>query len=194
MWEPGRELEDILDLASPINGVRTPFKVEFARSSTTRGGGPTLVPVATGGATVVGTIFPFRERLPIQEAQTLVWRRETRRREGRYDAKSNPEHADKVFVDPHEALHENFDIVLAVRIPPNIEPLTGDELAARAILSARSKFGLDRKDGISYLLGARDAGIETPLRPSYESTILRTLGVTSLEAARQAAIDAFPTH
>jgi hypothetical protein len=173
LWDPGPELEDILDLGSPINGVETQFNVEFARSTRSRGGGPTLVPVATGGAPVIGAIFPFRERLPVREAQTLVWRREVRRSGGRYDAQRNADHPDKVFVDAHETLHNDFEVVLVVRIAPNIEPLNGDELATRAILSARTEFGSDRKDGISYLIGAKDSGIETPLQSDYEAAILR---------------------
>jgi hypothetical protein len=125
--------------------------------------------------------------LPVHEAQTLVWRREVRRADGRYDARRNADSPDKVFVDAHEGVHDDFDVVLVVRIPPNIEPLNGDELAERAILSARREFGLNRKDGISYLLGAKNVGIETPLRSDYESAILRKLGVTSLDEAREAA-------
>ena len=37
-------------------GVRTPFKVEFARTSSTRGGAPTLVPVSIGGEHVLAGI------------------------------------------------------------------------------------------------------------------------------------------
>jgi hypothetical protein len=184
---PGRELEGVLDLGSRVDGVETPFNVEFARSTRSRGGAPTLVPVAEGGAHVFGAIFPFRERLLAHEAQTLVWRREVRRSNGEHDAERNADHPDKVFVDAHEALHAGFDFVLVVRIPPNIEPLNGEELASRAILSADTKFGLDRKDGISYLIGASDAGIETPLRRDYESAILRKLGTTSLGAALEEA-------
>jgi hypothetical protein len=187
LWDPGGELRGVLDLGSRVDGVETPFNVEFARSARSRGGAPTLVPVAEGGAPVLGAIFPFREPLLVHEAQTLVWRREVRRSNGEYDAERNADHPDKVFVDAHEALHEDFDSVLVVRIPPNIEPLNGEELASRAILSADTKFGLNRKDGISYLIGARDAGIETPLRRDYESAILRKLGVTSLGEALEAA-------
>jgi hypothetical protein len=190
LWDQGPELEDVLDLNMRIRGVETPFNVEFARSSRTRGRGPTLVPVTAGGAPVLGAIFPFRERLSVNEAQTLIWQRETGHSTSGYDAEKGANHPDKVFVDPHEALHAEFDIVLAVRIAPNIEPLTGDELAARAIASARSEFGQDRRDGISYLLGAKNVGIETPLRPEYESAILRTLRVTSLEGALEVAVDA----
>jgi hypothetical protein len=188
LWDPGSELEDVLDLASPVRDVKTRFAVEFARSSTrTRGGGPTLVPVETGGAQVLGAIFPFRERLPVNEAQTLVWRRETPHSNGRYDRLRNADLPDKVFVDVHEGLHDEFDVVLVVRIRPNIEPLNGDELARRAIQSARTASGQDRKDGISYLIGAKGFGIETPLRSDYESAILRRLDVTSLEEAWVAA-------
>lgn len=184
LWDLRSELIDVLDLASPIRDVETRFAVEFARSSTrTRGGGPTLAPVETGGAQVLGAIFPFRERLPVDEAQTLVWRRETGRTNGRYDALRNADHPDKVFVDAHEGLYDQFDVVLVVRTRPNIEPLNGDKLATRAIQSARTELGMDRKDGISYLIGAKDSGIETPLGSDYESAILRRLDVTSLEEA-----------
>ena len=87
-------------------------------------------------------------------------------------------------------LAQDFDIVLVVRIPPNIEPLNADELAARAIASVPSKFGLDRKDGISYLIGAKEVGIKTPLRSDYESAILQRLDANSLEEARITAADA----
>lgn len=184
LWDPRSDLEDVLDLVSPIHDVETDFAVEFARSSTrTRGGGPTLVPVETGGAPVLGAIFPFRESLPVDDAQTLVWRRETGRSNGRYDPLRNAEHPDKVFVDAHEGLYDQFDVVLAVRIQPNIEPLNGDELARRAIQSARTEIGAERNDGISYLIGAKAFGIETPLRSDYEAGILRSLDVRTLDEA-----------
>ena len=92
-------------------------------------------------------------------------------------------------VDPRTGLmtSDDFEVVLVVRIAPNIEPLNGDELATRAILSARTEFGSDRKDGISYLIRARDFGIETPLQSDYEAAILRGLDVTSLSEAWDAA-------
>jgi cation transport regulator ChaC len=193
LWDPRSELEDVPDLASPVPDVETRFAVEFARSSTrTRGGAPTLVPVETGGAQVLGAIFPFREWLPVNEAQTLVWRRETGRSNGRYDPLRNADHPDKVFVDAHEDTYDEFDIVLVVRIRPNIEPLNGDELAQRAIQSAQTEFGAERNDGISYLIGAKDFGIDTPLRSDYESAILRRLNVTSLEEAWDVATNTRP--
>jgi len=193
LWDPRSKLKDVLDPASPVRNVKTRFAVEFARSSTrTRAGGPTLAPVETGGVQVLGAIFPFREWLPVDEAQTLVWRRETGRSNGRYDPLRNADHPDKVFVDAHEAFHDQFDVVLVVRIRPNIEPLNGDELAQLAIQSARTEFGAERNDGISYLIGAKGFGIDTPLRSDYESAILRRFDVTSLEEAWDVATNTKP--
>ena len=45
--EPGAELE--AHIARRIEGIETPFAVEFARSSRTRDGAPTLVPVTGAG-------------------------------------------------------------------------------------------------------------------------------------------------
>ena len=44
--DPGREIEEAI--IGVIDGVATPFNVEFARSSKKRGGAPTLVPVDDG--------------------------------------------------------------------------------------------------------------------------------------------------
>jgi len=46
--DPGSEIQPVI--ARLIEGVETPFKVEFARSSEKRDGAPTLVPVKEGGA------------------------------------------------------------------------------------------------------------------------------------------------
>ena len=61
-------------------------------------------------------------------------------------------------------------IYAAVR--PNIQPLTAAELAERAISSARSPAGADRRDGISYLEQQKRRGVTTPLMPGYEAEVL----------------------
>ena len=48
---PGAEIEAAL-VGRKLK-IRTPFGVEFARSSTKRGGAPTLVPMEQGGTPVV---------------------------------------------------------------------------------------------------------------------------------------------
>ncbi len=46
--DPGKELKPFIE--DTVEDVTTPSRVEFARSSGTRDGGPTLIPVTTGGA------------------------------------------------------------------------------------------------------------------------------------------------
>jgi hypothetical protein len=52
--------------------VNTPFKVEFARTSRTRGGAPTLIPIRTGGNHVPAQIIVLRETVPLDEARGLI--------------------------------------------------------------------------------------------------------------------------
>ena len=40
--DPGREIEPLI--IRRLKGVETPFQIEFARSSSTRDGAPTLIP------------------------------------------------------------------------------------------------------------------------------------------------------
>jgi hypothetical protein len=54
-------------------------------------------------------------------------------------------------------------------------------LASRAIKSVASAPA--GKDGITYLINVKKAGIVTPLMKSYEKAILRTVRVTSLKQA-----------
>lgn len=46
-----------------LEGVQTPFNVEFARGSSTRGGAPTLVPVMENGAPVKVVILVLEEQV-----------------------------------------------------------------------------------------------------------------------------------
>jgi hypothetical protein len=56
--------------------LETPFAVEYGRSSNTRGGAPTLVPVKTGGAKVKATVFMLKDSISEQEAEDVLYRRE----------------------------------------------------------------------------------------------------------------------
>ena len=56
--DPGAEIGSLV--AERIGGVRTPFRVEFARQSRTRGGAPTLVPVSEGGASVEAKVLVLK--------------------------------------------------------------------------------------------------------------------------------------
>lgn len=53
--EPGVEIEPLI--VERQQGIETPFPVEFARSSDTRQGAPTLVPVDQGGSLVPAEVL-----------------------------------------------------------------------------------------------------------------------------------------
>ncbi len=72
--DPGVEIE-------PLIGGRidtlTPFPVEYARFSATRGGGPTAVPHSSGKR-VKAQVLILVDGVALTEARNLLWRRETR--------------------------------------------------------------------------------------------------------------------
>jgi cation transport regulator ChaC len=77
--DPGSEIAGAT--AYIVNdAVTTPSKVEFARSSNSRAGAPTLVPVDSGGARVPARIFVLKEGISKHAAWEMLWRRETGRR------------------------------------------------------------------------------------------------------------------
>ena len=78
--EPGDELRPVIAVRV---AVQTPFPVEFARSSRTRGGAPTLIPVTEGGARVPATLLILAEPVTVQAARLLLYRRETHREAAR---------------------------------------------------------------------------------------------------------------
>jgi hypothetical protein len=57
--------------------VETPFPVEFARSSRTRDGAPTLVPVSQGGAHIPASVLVLDEAVTTGDARAMLNRRET---------------------------------------------------------------------------------------------------------------------
>ncbi|OJU22844.1 MULTISPECIES: hypothetical protein [unclassified Sphingomonas] len=171
--DPGDELEPAT--VRTIRGVMTPFAVEFARRSRSRGDAPTLVP-HPHGARVSAAILVLD--VDMSSATDMLWRRETRcsdrcrgypgDRAGKRDA---------VQVRRIEGFH-GIDLVLYTDIGANVQPLTAGELARLAIGSVgRAAAGLD---GISYLVQAKANGIATPLSPAYEREILVMTGADDL--------------
>jgi hypothetical protein len=55
-------------------------QVEFARSSRTRDGAPTLVPVSEGGAHVCASVLVLDDADTVGDARDILYRRETGRR------------------------------------------------------------------------------------------------------------------
>ena len=159
----------------------TPFNVEFARTSSTRGNAPTLIPIEQGGRKVKAIIIVLREETDIEEAKSILWRRETRKTGTySYSDSSNP---NKVIVKSIENFM-NVQTVLYTSIGCNInEPLTNELLANLAIGSILTKAGQEKKDGLRYLLSIKQNGIVTELSEEYERKILEITKTETLEQA-----------
>jgi hypothetical protein len=173
--DPGAEIEP--HIARRIS-CRTPFKVEFARTSKTRKGGPTLVPYKDGSEVLAQILVVD---LSLKEATDRLYRRETRKADPNvFYVPAKTVTLNTVVVESLQSV-EGVETVLYTKIGPNIEGPTATKLAELAVISARAL--RDGKDGISYLINAKRYGIQTPLSPSYETEILRLTGADDLEAA-----------
>jgi hypothetical protein len=174
---PGPEIEAAQVGRKP--NVRTPFGVEFARSSIKRHGAPTLVPLHQGGSPALAQMLLVN--VSEQEAKDRLWRRETDRvgQGGYYTHHRNPGR-NTLIIDTYEKF-EGVSVVLAARFPATIVPLTAEHLADLAIKSARLE--LTGRDGITYLIEATCNGITTPLSRAYEQEILRRTRTSDLDEA-----------
>lgn len=174
---PGDELAAVI--VGEKRDVLTPFHVEFARSSKTRCGAPTLVPVAAGGRAVRAIIFEVS--VSEREALDMVYRREINAvSSGKKYIEPEPGKSNAVRLDRFKRF-EGFDVVVSTRMAPNIASLSAEVLADLAIASARELD--DGRDGITYLLNAKASGIETELSAAYERVILERTGATGLAEA-----------
>ncbi|MDA4133312.1 MAG: hypothetical protein OK454_09360 [Thaumarchaeota archaeon] len=175
---PGPEIASVT--VERIKNVETPFKVEFARKSKTRGHAPTLIPVGTGGARVRAEIMVIRDGFAEDLAADMLWRRETHQT-GRQKYR-RPD-----VIDPNhvtvETVHDLSGVktVLYTKIGQNIDPLSAKTLAELAVNSVRS--APRGTDGITYLMDAKKIGIETPLMKDYESEILQRTRANTLGSA-----------
>ena len=180
--DPGEEISALE--RERVEGVRTPFRIEFARSSGSRDGAPTLVPVDVGGSEVDAVLLVLDDEVALDEAKNVLWRRETHQvSSGKTYSHPQDPGPNKVVVESLRCFH-GCDVALYTRIGANIEPLNADTLADLAIKSARGDAGAAGKDGIGYLASAIRQGISTPLLPCYEAAILRKTGARDLEEAR----------
>ncbi|MDX8522673.1 DUF4435 domain-containing protein [Mesorhizobium dulcispinae] len=180
--EPGAELESIITRRMSV-GISTPFPVEFARSSISRGGAPTLVPFEQGER-VKGAILVLRDDVTLAQGRDMLWRRETRNASGAYSAPTTP-NVNDIVIKELEQFH-GVGKVLYTSIGSNIGTLTAEHLADLAIQSAEavSRGELERgRDGVTYLHNAITAGIATRLSAEYAAAILRKTGTGDLAAA-----------
>ena len=159
----------------------TPFNVEFARISSTRGNAPTLIPVKQGGCKVKAKIIVLREDTDIEAAKSVLWRRETGKT-GKYTHTDNS-NPNKLSVKTIENFM-NVQKILYASFGCNInETLSSELLANFAIESILTKAGQEEKDGLRYLLSIKQNGIITELSEEYEKKILEITNTNSLEQA-----------
>ncbi len=179
--EPGKEIGPLI--RERREGIETPFSIEFARSSSTRDGAPTVVPVESGGCPVYATILVLEAGISREKAEDLLWRRETRNEcsDKHYTPPSEPS-PNKMVVERLSDF-SGAEVVLYTKFGANITDLSAGKLADLAIKSARAEAGRIGKDGISYLMSVKRQGISTPLMGGYENEILRKTGASSLEDA-----------
>ena len=182
----GSLIDDLGELSEVVEerrgGLRTPFRVEFARTSQSRGGAPTLVPVSEGGAYVEAVLFVLRDEVALDEAKDKLYRREIHSTDKTKRYEPSTKNQNQVWI---EVLQEwaGLTHVLYTRIAANLEDRTAKTLATLAVESAKSKARDLKKDGIQYLIRAIAAGIQTPLSQSYAEEILRMTNAESLHAA-----------
>ncbi|HED12445.1 MAG TPA: hypothetical protein ENI62_02105 [Gammaproteobacteria bacterium] len=179
--DPGAELKSLV--SKKITDIETPFNIEFARSSQSRDGAPTVIPVVNYGSPVKAVILVLSDSVDVAKAKDLLWRRETRQ-----------ENSDKCYPNPiNPSLNQvvvaeivglgGIEIVFYTEIGANIDAPTPQKLAAFAIESARGEAGSEGKDGISYLISVKRQNIDTPLMAQYEKEILKSVGTSSLSEA-----------
>lgn len=182
--EPGEEIA-ATTTRTMKGGITTPFPVEFARSSSSRGGAPTLVPVEAGGSRVRAQIFVLADTVTVMEAKNMLWRRETRKA-GTYTELKNPG-PNNVVINELLQFH-GIGVVLYTKIGANIEPLTAERLAELGIASAKAvaeKKLNEGRDGLTYLENATRNGIETALSSAYTKEVLRSTSAPTLNQAIQ---------
>lgn len=183
---PGEEICNAI--METYEGVTTPFSVEFARSSKSRRGAPTLVPVASHGTQVQAHLLVVN--LSVDEAKDRLYRRETNKvgKRLRYKHPSKPGPNDVVIGCLYN--FHGIDVVLYTQIAANIKDLSALKLANLAIRSARGSN--DGRDGISYLMDAKNHGIKTTLSDAYEEEIKQVMQAGDLLEALQNVRKALP--
>jgi hypothetical protein len=181
--DPGPELEAATESRRE---TKTPFHVEFARSSGNRGGAPTLVPVKSGGAPVKAVVLVLKDSISEEDAASILWRRETREEDsGKTYTRPSAPRPNQMLVETLTDFEGCKNVFYTdFPEPGKLSDPKASELAKLAIDSvSKAEPG---EDGISYLIKMKKSGIETPLMPEYEKEILRIADASTLEEALKA--------
>jgi len=198
--DPGAELVPAIVDRRP---VQTPFAVEYARSSSSRCGAPTLVKVEKPGigAPVRARLLLLRDDMTVEAARDMLYRRETNHvgeKNVTYDderqRKRRNAGKDVVIIETLRDF-EGVRAVLYADLPPSDDFLLDDaispedkanKLACLAIQSVTRETFCSQRDGIRYLADAICHDIHTPLTETYRAAVLRCADdAPDLETARQ---------
>lgn len=164
---------------------KTPFKVEFARISSSRKNAPTLIPVdeRSKGAFVNGVIFVLDESVSLKEAKSILYRREI------HSNNKAKQYTEPVSLTAKNVLIKELDdfagvekvIYTSFLIQDEYKNLSPQQLANFSVNSYLECEKEEKKDGINYLIAAKKYGIETELSREYEDEILKLTGAETLE-------------
>ena len=177
--DSGKEIEPLI--IDRIN-CKTPFKVEFARTSKSRNGAPTLIPYDTGNE-VNAVILVLENSTDLAYAKSILYRRERHIFDDKdYVEITNPT-INEIQVKCISEF-ENVKTIIYTSIGKNIEgELTAEKLSQLAIKSILSKAGEVKEDGIRYLNDSIKNSITTALSKDYEQSILDYTETKTLEEA-----------
>jgi len=137
--------------------------------------------VTKGGCRVKAEIIVLSPDVSLIEAKNMLWRRETHQvSSGKMYYPRRSRNAVRILEKKllggiDRVLYTDFYAASKTRAP---KPRN---LGRKAISSARLK--RDGKDGITYLLRAKQFGIRTPLMKKYEAEVLELTGTRSLPDA-----------
>lgn len=165
----------------------TPFRIEFARTSISRKGAPTLIPSEKLdiGKRVNGIIIVLKDETQLDTAKSIIWRREIHK-VGDKREYLKPEKITNNSVLVEELVDfMGVETVLYTSIGSNIDEEITPKLLAKLAIDSFVKDNKSGKDGISYLLDAKKNGIITELSLDYEKEILLATGTTDLQEAKE---------
>lgn len=172
--DPGTEISPLIIRRI---STTTPFPVEYARLSQTRGGAPTVVPHSIGNP-VKAEVLVLSDSVSLGETKNMLWRRETRKEGSGEEYRESSSRESIVVRDA--AGFSDLDHVLYTDFNPSgkldtHEPLELAKAAVNSVATAPSGM-----DGISYLADLIHAGVVTALTSRYQEEILALTGSTSL--------------
>ena len=189
-----------------IPEVWTPFPVEYARRSSTRGDAPTLVPVPPGCGSPVKAVILVMKKFSHKDAiQNYLYRREMHAvgdttKVYNHEVQLHRRNAMQIETIPD---FQGLEVVYCTVFPANFTEIldpgrTPQEkallLAQAAIDSLTADTYPNGIDGIQYLITNSAVGVITPLTDLYKHAILRLadnetdLAETRLRIARQKGI------